>query len=71
VEIGEGRRLADVILEMRNSPERRLENGQNARRVLETLFSRESAVAAWSEVMLRFDRPTGLPSKSSVYEPAE
>ncbi|WP_457299722.1 glycosyltransferase family 4 protein [Phyllobacterium sp. P5_D12] len=71
VEIGEGRRLADVILEMRNSPERRLQNGQNARRVLETLFSRESAVAAWSDVMLRFDKPTGLPSKSSVYEPAE
>lgn len=71
VEIGEGKKLADFIIQMKNAPERRLQMGQNARRVLDTLFSRENAVGAWSEVMLKFKQQAALTSESSVYGPAE
>ena len=71
VEIGEGRKLADLIIHMKNAPERRMQMGHNARRVLDTLFSRENAVSAWSEIMLKFKQQAALTSESSVYGPAE
>jgi colanic acid biosynthesis glycosyl transferase WcaI len=56
---------------MKNAPERRMQMGHNARRVLDTLFSRENAVSAWSEIMLKFKQQAALTSESSVYGPAE
>ncbi len=71
VKIGEGERLADIIVEMRDSPDRRAQMGLNARRVLDTVFSRENAVGAWSDVMHKFKQQSALSSQSSVYGPAE
>ncbi|MBB3237654.1 glycosyltransferase family 4 protein [Phyllobacterium endophyticum] len=71
VEIGEGGKLADLIVDMKNAPERRMQMGEKARRVLDTMYSRENAVSAWSEVMLRFKQQTVLTTESSAYGPAE
>lgn len=71
VKIGEGRRLADFIIQMRDAPDRRAQMGRNARFVLDTLFSRGNAVSAWSDVMYKFKQQSVVASDSSVYGPAE
>lgn len=71
VKIGEGQRLADFIVEMKDSPDRRAQMGLNARRVLDTVFSRENAVNAWADVMHKFRQQSAVASQSSVYGPAE
>lgn len=71
VKIGEGQRLANFIIQMKDSPDRRAQMGLNARRVLDTVFSRENAVGAWSDVMHKFKQKSAISSESSVYGPAE
>ncbi|MGH6859948.1 MAG: glycosyltransferase family 4 protein [Phyllobacterium sp.] len=71
VQIGEGRQLADAIVQMKNAPERRAEMGQNARLVLDRLFSRDTAVSAWSDVMHQFQQQSAVTAEVSAYEPAE
>jgi glycosyltransferase involved in cell wall biosynthesis len=71
VEIGEGGKLADLIVHLKESPDRCAQMGLNARHALDTLFSRDSAVNAWSEVMYRFRQQPAILPESSVYGPAE
>jgi glycosyltransferase involved in cell wall biosynthesis len=71
VRIGEGERLANLIVKMKATPDHRAQMGLNARRVLDTLYSRENAVSAWSDLMHRFERQSSASSQSSVYGPAE
>jgi colanic acid biosynthesis glycosyl transferase WcaI len=71
VKIGEGQRLANCIVQMKDSPDRCAQMGLNARRVLDTVFSRENAVGAWSDVMHKFRQQSAATSESSVYGPAE
>lgn len=71
VKIGEGEKLADQILKMMEKPARRAEMGINARHTLDTVFSRERAVSAWSDLMHKFRQKSAVTSQSSVYGPAE
>jgi hypothetical protein len=56
---------------MKDSPDRCAQMGLNARQVLDTVFSRENAVGAWSDVMHKFRQQSAATSESSVYGPAE
>ena len=71
VRIGEGEKLAEHILRMKEEPERRAEMGVNARLTLDKVFSRERAVSAWSDLMHTFRQKSAVTSRSSVYGPAE
>lgn len=70
VEIGESQKLADVIVELKNSPERCASMGRNAREVLEVVYSRDNAVQCWSEVMRGLQQPVVDPVQSSIYRSA-
>ncbi len=50
IAIGDGRTLAETILEWRTSPERCSDMGRSARRFAEKEFSRDRAVERWCEI---------------------
>jgi len=71
VRIGEGQMLADHILRLKNEPAHRAQMGINARHTLDTVFSRDRAVGAWSDVMHQFRQQSAASSQTSVFGPAE
>ncbi|SDP38361.1 glycosyltransferase family 4 protein [Phyllobacterium sp. OV277] len=70
VEIGESQNLADIIVQLKNSPERCASMGRNARDVLDTVYSRDNAVQSWVDLMSGLQQRASDPLQSSIYRSA-
>src|SRR5262249_24761915 len=71
VQIGEGRKLADTILEHEEATYRSTQMGKNDRHVLDTVYSRETAVRACTDLMTNFQTASTLTSDYPAYRTAQ